>query len=177
MTNEKLLKELRRIEADLLTERGEPAAFISVQKLINEVEDGIRAELNKQAGKGSVAKAAQRVLKFAQGHPRECFHKAYRGKKGVLICDGYRALRFNLDDAPALPEHSAGYVDYPDVDRIIGRPVQNSVQINVPTRSELLAYIKTEKARLAAKKDKSGVRLILTDGVVLIALNWRPQST
>jgi hypothetical protein len=158
MKNDKLLTELRKIEADLLL--GEPAAYIALQNLIDEVEEEIRDEANKEGGKSSVAKAAERVLKAAQGQPRECFHKAYRGKKGILLCDGYRALRFT--SAPILLTHPDGY-DYPDIDYIIDGSKYNDVPVNVPSLGELRAFIKTEKARLKAKKQK-GVRLVLAEG-------------
>lgn len=166
MKNDKLLRELRKIEADLLTARGEPAAYISVQNLIIEVEEEIREEANKASGQGSVAKAAQNILKTAVkvNNYRECLHKAYRTSRSLNICDGFRAVRFNLDTAPVLSEHPASYKDYPDIDRLIGSTVNNSVTINVPSRASLVAYIKTEKARLKAKKDRSEVRLIMTDG-------------
>ena len=164
MKTDRLLTELRKIEANLLTD--EPAAYIALQNLIDEVEEEIRDEANRESGKGSIAKAAQSILKMAVkvNNGRECLHKAYRTSRSLNVCDGFRAVRFNLDTAPVLPEHPASYKDYPDIDRIIGSTVNNTVTINVPSRASLVAYIKTEKARLKAKKDKSDVRLIMTDG-------------
>lgn len=159
MKNDKLLTELRRIEASLLT--GEPDC-VALQNLINEVEGEIRDEANKESGKGSVAKAAQNILKEAQKVQRNCegFHKAYRANRSLNVCDGYRAVRFNLDTAPVLVEHPAGY-DYPNIDRIIEGSKGNDVPVNVPSLGELRAFIKTEKARLKTKKDKSGMRFVL----------------
>lgn len=159
MKNDKLLTELRKIEAGLLNSK-EPSAYIQLQTLIGAVEDEIRDECNKANGKGTVAKAAERILKGAQSSPRGCFHKAFRGKKGILICDGYRALRFT--SAPVLLTHPEGY-DYPDIDYIIDGSKYNDVPLNVPSLGELRAFIKTEKARLKAKKEK-GVRLKLMEG-------------
>lgn len=161
MKNDKLLTALRHIEAELLNGK-EPSAYISLQNLIHDVEGEIRDECNKENGKGSVAKAAERILKVAQGQSRKAFHKAYRGKKGVLLCDGFRAVRFNLDTAPSLVEHPERY-DYPDIDRIIDGSKHNDVPVNVPSLGELRAFIKTEKARLKAKREK-GVRLKLMEG-------------
>ena len=161
MKNDKLLTALRKIERELMGGK-EPSAYISLQNLITEVEGEIRDECNKENGKGSIYKAAERILKVTQGSSRECLHKAYRGKKGVLICDCFRAVRFNLDTAPVLVEHPAGY-DYPDIDRIIDGSKYNDVPVNVPSLGDLRAFIKTEKARLKAKNEK-GVRLILMEG-------------
>lgn len=160
MTNNKLLTELRQMEQELLTSK-EPSAYIRLHKLIEEVEGEIRDECNRDAGKGSVAKAAQRILKIAQGQYREALWKAYRGKDAVIICDGFRAVRFNLDTAPSLEEHPEEFYDYPDIGRIVDdQKKANDVPVNVPSLGELRAFIKTEKARLKAKKEK-GVRLIL----------------
>lgn len=164
MKNDKLLIELRRIEESLIKGK-EPSAYITLQNLITEVEGEIRDECSREAGKSSVAKAAQRILKNAQAcqSARPCFHKAYRSKNTLSLCDGFRAVRFNLDTAPTLDEHPENY-DYIDVDRIIDGAKDNSVQVLL-TRDivELRAYIKTEKARLKAKKEKR-VKLIVTDG-------------
>ena len=164
MKNDKLLVELRRIEAGLLNGK-EPSAYIALQNLITEVESEIRDECNKEAGKSSVAKAAQRILKNAQAcqPTRPAFHKAYRSHRALSICDGFRAVRFNLDTAPILDEHPENYHDYIDVDRIIDGFTGNDVPVNVPSLGELRAFIKTEKARLKAKGQK-GVRLILMEG-------------
>lgn len=161
MTNNKLLTELRKMEQELLTSK-EPSAYIRLHKLIEEVEGEIRDECNRDAGKGSVAKAAQRILKSAQGQlHREALWKAYRGKDATIICDGFRAVRFNLDTAPSLEEHPEKFYDYPDIGRIVDDLKKaNDVPVNVPSLGELRAFIKTEKARLKAKKEK-GVRLIL----------------
>lgn len=161
MKNDKLLTELLRIKADLVDHQ-EPVAYFALQNLIAEVEEEIRDECNKASGNGNVGKAAERILRSASRDRRECFHKAYRGKKGVLLCDSYRAVRFNLDTAPVLVEHPERY-DYPDIDRIIDGSKYNDVPVNVPSLGELRAFIKTEKARLKAKKEK-GVRLKLNEG-------------
>jgi len=159
MKNDKLLIELRKIESELLGGK-EPSAYISLQNLITEVEREIRDECNKENGKGSVGKAAERILKSGSQDRREAFHKAFRGKKGILLCDGFRAVRFT--SAPVLLTHPDGY-DYPDVDHIIDGSKYNDVPVNVPSLGELRAFIKTEKARLRAKKEK-GVRLVLMEG-------------
>lgn len=156
MKNDKLLTELYAIREDF----GKVDAYIRLQGLIAEVESDIRDEENKASGKGSVAKAAERILKSAQGQPRDCLYKAYKGKKGVLICDTFRAVRFT--SAPVLPTHPDGY-EYPDIDHVIDGSKGNDVLVNVQSLGELRAFIKTEKARLKAKKDKSTVRLILPD--------------
>lgn len=164
MTNNKLLTELRKMEQELLTNK-EPSAYIRLHKLIEEVEGEIRDECNRDAGKGSVAKAAQRILKSAKGQPhREALWKAYRGKDALTICDGFRAVRFNLDTAPSLEEHPEKFFDYPDISRVVDDLKKaNDVPVNVPSLGELRAFIKTEKARLKAKKEK-GVRLKLMEG-------------
>lgn len=161
MKNDQLLGKLRKIEQELLGGK-EPSAYISLQNLITEVEEAIREEYNKEAGKGSIGKAAQRILRSARGTVREALYKAHRGKKGLLVSDGFRAVRFNPDTAPSLEEHPEGY-DYPDIDRIIDDAKHNSIPVNVPSLGELRAFIKTEKARLKAKKEK-GVRLKLMEG-------------
>lgn len=114
MKNDKLLTTLRKIEQELLNGK-EPSAYISLQNLITEVEGEIRDECNKENGKGSVYKAAERILQ------------------------------------------SASY------DRRIDGSKYNDVPVNVPSLGELRAFIKTEKARLKATKQK-GVRLILMEG-------------
>lgn len=167
MKNDKLLTELRKIETGLLNSK-EPSAYISLQNLITEVEDEIRDECNKASGNASIAKAAERILKTARGSSRDMLHKAYRSKKGLYVCDGVRAIRFNLDTAPSLEEHPEGY-DYFDIDRIIDGSKHYCIGVEethpVDTTENLgalRAFIKTEKAKLKAKKDTtSAVRLIL----------------
>ena len=164
MKNDKLLAELCRIEAGL--QMGENvSAWVSLKNLIEEVKDEIRDECNRENGRSSVAKAAERILKSARQDCREDLHKAYRGSKGILICDSFRAVRFNLDTAPILDEHPENYRIYHDIDHVIDGSKYNDVPVNVPSLGELRAFIKTEKARLKAEKKKEkGVRLVLMEG-------------
>lgn len=164
MKNDKLLTELCRIEAGL--QMGENVtAWVSLKNLIEEVKDEIRDECNRENGKSSVANAAKRILDTARSNTyHESLYKAYRGSKGVLVCDNARAVRFNLDTAPTLEEHPENYHDYPDIDRVIDGQKDNTVTLNVPCLAELRAYIKTEKARLKAERKKEkGVRLVVHD--------------
>lgn len=164
MKNDKLLPELCRIEAGL--QMGENVtAWVSIKNLIEEVKDEIRDECNKENGKNTIANAAKRILKNArQNTNREAFFRAYRGQNSLSICDSCRAVRFNLDTAPSLEEHPESYHDYPDIDRIVEGSKGNPIRLNVPSLGELRAFIKTERAKLKAKKDKSAVRLIVTNG-------------
>jgi hypothetical protein len=148
MRSDTLLTKLHRIKNDILNNK-EPSAYTALLGLIEEVEDEIRDICNKASGKGSVADAAKRVLKRAGQHHIEAHHKAYRGDKGLLVCDGAQALRFNLDTAPSLVEHPAGYDyhDYPNIDRIIDGSKGNDVPVDVPNLEELRAVIRIAKAK------------------------------
>jgi hypothetical protein len=160
MKSETLLTKLRSIEADLIKSGGGPSAYIALQTLISDVEREIRDECNKGAGKGSIAKAAQNILKCAQGQKREMLWKAYRSEHSLTVCDGFRAVRFNLDTAPVLETHPDRFFDYPDFGKIFAEAKRNAVPVTVPIPAELRAFIKTEKARLKAKKQK-GTAFIL----------------
>lgn len=149
MNTSKLYTQLKKIESTYHT----PDGYTTLMNLIRDTEEEIRKEANKQSGSASVYKAACNILKEAQKtrHP-DMLCKAHRSKETLDICDSYRLIRFNLDTAPALPEHPEGY-DYIAVEKIMyGMKDNCTVELKIPELGELKAFVKTESARLTAEK-------------------------
>lgn len=122
-----------------------------LEYLKTEAEAEIRREAAKQSGSRDRQKAAERVIKNAKYHIHEELHGAWIDSKNMqCICDGFQAYRLR----EALPLETIPEKLQPiDLDRIITTNLGDV--LNLPTVPELKAYIKTEKARKKAIKEKS----------------------
>lgn len=122
--------------------------------LKTEAEAEIRHTAAKQSGNGNRQKAAERVIKSAMQDSRPALRGSWNDSNGAqYICDGFRLLKL-LEPLPLekIPED----VQPIDAARII--PTDKNARgavLELPSIAELKAYIKEEKARKKAIKDKS----------------------
>ena len=126
-----------------------------IEALKAEAAAEIRREEAKRSGTANRQKAAERVIKSARASMpfKEALHGAWITADGMQnLCDGFQAYR--LREALPLEEIPAN-VQPLDIARIVLTNCGDVVPL--PELSELRAYIKTEKARKKATKDKSGV--------------------
>jgi hypothetical protein len=126
----------------------------------------IRREEAKKSGKADRQKAAERVIKNAKkSRYPERLGGAWITPDGMQnICDSFQAYRLR-DPLPL--EELPKDVDKVNIDRIVVTNCGDAVPL--PELPELRAYIKEEKARLKAQKDKSAPLWDFGDG--LPALN------
>lgn len=133
--------------------------------LKTEAENEIRHAAAKASGNGNRQKAAERVIKNAiteQPHA-EKLHGAWISKGKQCICDGFRVFR--LPDALPLPEIPQN-VKTMDADGIVNPARLNEgAMLDVPDAATLRAYIKEEKARKKAIRDRSGILWDFGDGL------------
>lgn len=126
-----------------------------IEGLKQEAAAEIRREEAKRSGTADRQKAAERVIKSAKSNnpTREALHGAWIDKHGAqCICDGSQAYRLR----DALPLESIPEKQTPlDLDRVISENLGEILKL--PDLATLRAYIKTEKAKKKATKDKSGI--------------------
>lgn len=114
--------------------------------LIRDLERDINAEECRAAGRLSPLKAAQRVLKSAQGNPREALHGAWITGGMQCLCDGYRAFRL-AEHLPGLPSIRDG-VEPINVDKYIDPARDGFTQpLQLPDLADIKSYVKAERAR------------------------------
>lgn len=146
----------------------------SLEKLRDEAAEEIRREASKHSGRATVYAAALRMLKAANEQPREALRGARPSADGFIdICDGFRLLRLDASTAPTLPENPANLPEYIDAARLYNETARGSSDpVQLPDPAELRAYIKTEKARKKAIKDKTPpLYTLTTDAGALIYFN------
>lgn len=136
--------------------------------LRDEAEEEIRHATAKQSGNGNRQKAAERVIKNAKASQpfRECFHGAWTENGAQHLCDGFRAYILSEPlPLPTIPED----VQKLDIKRLVDSARgNNGPALNLPDVAELRAYIKTEKARKKAIKDKTAPVYDFGDGLPLV---------
>jgi hypothetical protein len=141
--------------------------WAELKALREEAAAEIRREEAKNGGKLNRTKAAERVIKSAKSYQaaHECFHGAWIDSAGrQCLCDSFQAYRLR----EALPLETLPEKISPiDLNRIISKNLGATLEL--PDVGTLRAFIKTEKARKKAAKDKS---LIIYDfGEGLPAVN------
>ena len=134
-----------------------------IEAMKEEAAAEIRREEAKNGGKLNRTKAAERVIKSAKASQpfRDCFHGFWKDSNGLqCICDSFQAYRLReaLPLEPIPPKASTI-----DLSRII-EPNQGA-PLALPDVGELRAYIKTEKARKKAAKDKTPPLYDFGDGL------------
>lgn len=154
MKLETIYTDVLRIET-ALKDNYTAAAVHILEEIRAKLEAAFRAETNARSGKKEIEAAALRILKSADDF-RPVLKKAYKTADGVAVCDGYRAIIFNESDAPELPTNDPA-APYPDITSILKNAAENLDPLTLPTLSDLIAYIKTEKARRKAAKDKTPI--------------------
>lgn len=128
-----------------------------IEAMKEEAAAEIRRDEAKNGGKLNRTKAAERVIKNANSYQaaRECFHGAWTDAAGrQCICDGFQAYRLR-EPLPLekIPENETPL----DLNRIFTK--NDGEPLALPDVGELRAYIKTEKAKQKAQKNKSCVVL------------------
>ena len=125
------------------------AAVTLLETLRAELENELKHEANARSGKKAIERAALAILKAA-GNARPVLMKANRNADGLTVSDGYRAIIFNIESAPALPENESG-ANYPNFKDIFTTAAGNARPLTLPTAETLRAFIKVKKAEEAAK--------------------------
>ena len=139
-----------------------------IEALKQEAAAEIRREEAKRSGTADRQKAAERVIKSAiANNPfKEAFKGAWTECETQYICDGFRA--YALSEAlplQTIPED----VQKIDIKRVIdGARGNNGATLNLPELGTLRAYIKEEKARKKAIKDKTAPMYDFGDGLPLV---------
>lgn len=137
-----------------------------IEAMKEEAAAEIRRAEAKNGGKLSRQKAAERVIKSAKASQpfRESFHGSWTDAAGrQCLCDGFRAYRLR----EALPLETIPEKETPfDLNRIITK--NDGETLALPDVAELRAYIKEEKARKKAIKDKTAPTWDFGDGLPLV---------
>lgn len=122
-----------------------------------------RAEKAKSNGKKTIYAAAMRVLKnsAAYNQPRPALLYSYNDGQHVSVCDGFRLVQFNAETAPELPA-LPDKMEYVNVARLINDTADNTDAATLPAVADLKNYIKIEKAKKKAARDKNAPIYILT---------------
>lgn len=140
--------------------------------LKTEAEAEIRHAAAKQSGTANRQKAAERVIKsaYSEQPTREAFHGAWSDANGEqYICDGFRLFKLSAAlPLPTIPEKEKPI----DAARIIDPAKHNPDPLALPDVAELRAYIKEEKARKKAIKDKTAPVYDFGDGLPLVNANF-----
>ena len=146
-----------------------------------------RAEKAKTNGTKTIYTAAMRVLKnsAAYNQARPVLLYSYNDGQHVNVCDAYRLIQLNAEtapDLPALPEN----MEYIDAARLMRSPAEKTDVLPLPEISELKNYIKIEKAKKKAAKDKtaplysltaeSGIKILLNAQYLLDILECLPGA-
>ena len=184
MTNERILQKILEVKSIIeeATRRQEVAleAFPVIDAIIEEVKKDIAHDTAKQGGKLNQQKAAERVLKSCAKNYRPALQASWIDSDGLqCLCDGFQAFRIKKPlTLPQLPDS----LEKLDLKRIV-QP-NHGKALELPTVATLKTFIKTEKARLKAKKDKSapawdfGADLPLVNAEMLLnALEILPGCT
>lgn len=165
---------------------GNAAEIISALQEAAETEQ--RAEKAKTNGKKTIYAAATRILKnsAAYNQARPALLYSYNDGKYVNICDAFRLVQFNAEAAPELPALPEK-MEYIDAARVIKSAAENIDVLPLPEISELKNYIKIEKAKKKATKDRtaplysltaeSGIKIFLNAQYLLDILECLPGAT
>ena len=132
-----------------------------------------RAEKAKTNGKKSIYAAAMRILKnsAAYNQTRPALHYSYNDGQRVTICDGFQMIQFNAETAPELPALPAD-MEYINAARLIDPAAENTDAVTLPNINDLKNYIKIEKAKQKATKNKDGILFkLITNNQNIIFVN------
>ena len=142
---------------------------VRIAELMNEAETDVRREAAKQSGNGNRQKAAERIIKSAYSTQpnRPAMHGAWSDADGAqYVFDGYRLFKlFDPLPLPTIPEKETPINAARAID-----PAKNNngATLNLPELADLRAYIKEEKARKKAIKDKTAPVYDFGDALPLV---------
>lgn len=133
-----------------------------IHELQTAAEKDQRAEKAKTNGTKTICTAATRILKNSAVYNkvRPALLYSYNDGQHVNVCDGFKLIQFNTETAPELPALPEK-MEYVDAARLINSAAENTDAVTLPGISELKNYIKIEKAKKKAAKDKSAPIYIL----------------
>lgn len=144
MTKEKILEKVYAIQ----NAEGALQRF-AFNELITELKEDITAEEAKKCGRNNQLKAMKAVLK---NNERDIFKyaKTIGGKQ--YVCNGYILIKVETPyDLPECPEN----FNYLNVSNLLNDNVRNFTKsLEIPDISQLKAYVKTQKAKKKAEKDR-----------------------
>lgn len=137
----------------VLAERGDLSMLGGVPallaELVKQLREDVRREEAKKSGRNTQLSAAKRILKAVPDtRPAMKLPAIQDGKQ--CFCDGYRAVR--LVNPLPFPERPEDLGDFIDLSKIIMMP-DHATEMELPSISELSAYIKTYKAEHKKSKD------------------------
>lgn len=165
MTNEKIMT-LTTAALEHLKQGANGNAAEILNTLKEEAAAEIRKAAAKASGNGNRQKAAERVIKNAKKTQpyKEVLHGAWINESGKqCICDSFRGFILN-ENLPleTIPENEQPI----DLKRFINNAAENEgACLALPDVPTLKAYIKTEKARKKALKDKKPILWDFGDGL------------
>lgn len=133
-----------------------------IRALQEAAETEQRAEKAKTNGAKTIYTAATRILKnsAAYNSARPALLYSYNDGQRVNVCDGFKLIQLNAETAPELPA-LPDKMNYIDAARIMEPATGNADAVTLPEISELKNYIKIEKAKKKATKDKTAPVYIL----------------
>lgn len=142
MKNEKMLEIMKELEKN-------PNNYGLIMQTIAALQEDIRTEVNKKAGKGSIEKAMKAILKNSEKLNRSNALKyAFYKNNFYYVCDSCRIFAYSGKiELPELPED----VQPMDYEKIFQSPA-DCEKITIPELSELKTELKILKA---AKKGKN----------------------
>lgn len=165
------------MNATKIFEKTEKAVFFmnngdtpTAEQIIRELREEAAAEIRRAAAKANGnrdrQKAAERVIKNAKKTQpyKEALHGAWINESGKqCICDSFRGFILNeILPLETIPENLQAI----DLKRVIdGASKNEGALLALPDVPTLKAYIKTEKARKKALKDKNAVIWDFGDGL------------
>ncbi len=154
MTNEnilKLLNEMNVEDFDYITRK-------TYDELVNGVKDNIRTATNKAAGKNTLAKSANAIIKNAvKVSCNQALHGAWIAENGKqYVCDGFRILEINEPiELPTIPKEIESK-DYFKAYKIIkGAKQKETYDLEILSVQELKAEIKILRSQMTAKEKRT----------------------
>ena len=133
----------------------------SIGDLINlcaNLQDDIRQKTNKAAGKGSIEKAMQAVIKSASKANRIGMAGYFLSNGLPTVCDGFRIIRSKVPFD--IGEPIKGF----DAQKIFdGIPREAGTELELPSLGELKSYIKLQKLENSSRSKSDRDKGILYD--------------
>lgn len=122
-------------------------------EIAHDLRVAIAEQTEKSAGRGSAQKA---MLRIAKRSPRENTKCAWMQDGKQYVCDGIVAIELNVPIS-GLPAPESGRAPF-DARRVIDPAQQNNGDVlQIPSRAELKAHLKTYRAELKAAGKSSNL--------------------
>lgn len=138
MTSEKLYHIIEGWKGQI----DNPVTKLSMDKVLETLQEEMRKEAAKASGKLSVYKAASNVLKEANNSFNDILHGVFMDEGRYCLCDSYRAVRFVQD--PGLPKVVTDKETL-KLKNFFNLSKYDLKEIKAPSIADLLAFKKTNK--------------------------------